>query len=87
MTLTDASDIGAKTWSFNTSGCAAWQIGLISDFKQLAQANGTMLQDDQYTWSQDPANHPYISAKTTINDGNQNPERHRARRRWISTAT
>ena len=73
MTLTDASGIGAKTWSFTTSG-AAWQIGLASRFTQLASVNGAILQDAYYTWSQDPAGHPYISADTSISDegtGNQ----------------
>jgi hypothetical protein len=73
MTLTDASGIGAKTWSFNTSG-VAWQIGLASKYTQLASVGGAILHDDYYTWSQDAAGHPYISADTSISDegtGNQ----------------
>jgi RHS repeat-associated protein len=73
MTLTDASGIGAKTWTFNTGG-AAWQIGLASRYTQLASVGGAILHDDYYTWSQDPAGHPYISADTSISDegtGNQ----------------
>jgi RHS repeat-associated protein len=67
FTLSDASGIGAKIWSFNTAG-SPWQLGLMSDFKQLTAANGTVLHDDQYTWSQDPAGRPYISAHTSITD-------------------
>jgi RHS repeat-associated protein len=70
MTLTDASGNGAKTWTFNTSNTApAWQLGLISRFQQLTAANGTVIQDDSYTWSQDPGGHPYISSKTSVTDG------------------
>ena len=70
MTLADASGIGAKTWNFTNSGSTAWQIGLASLFVQSASQNGTVLQSDAYTWSQDPASNPYISAKTTtINPG------------------
>ena len=70
FTLSDASGIGAKTWTFNTAG-SPWQLGLISDFKQLTAANGTALHDDQYTWSQDAAGRPYISAHTSITDPGQ----------------
>jgi hypothetical protein len=70
MTLTDASGIGAKTWTFNTSG-AAWQIGLASRYTQLASVGGAILHDDYYTWSQDAGGHPYISADTSLADEGQ----------------
>lgn len=72
MTLTDASGIGAKTWNFTTTG-SPWQIGLVSEFVQSASAGGPVLQDDVYTWSQDPAGRPYISARsTTTGQGTSN---------------
>ena len=55
LTLTDNSN-SWKVWSFTTSG-SAWQLGLIS---QIAQSSATY----QYTWSQDPAGRPYISARS-----------------------
>ena len=74
MTLSDASGVGAKTWNFfNTTGSPAWKIGLASEFVQSAAAGGTVLQDDLYTWSQDPAGNPYISTKaSTIGQGTSN---------------
>jgi len=63
MTLT-ASGVGAKTWKFKTSGIF-WQLGLVNEFIQSASVNGTVLQDDTYTWSQDPAGRPYITAKSS----------------------
>ena len=76
MTLSDASGVGAKTWNFlNTSSYPAWQIGLASSFVQSASAGGTVLQDDVYTWSQDPAGNPYISTKaSTTGQGTSNVE-------------
>ena len=76
MTLSDASGIGAKTWNFyNTSSAPAWKIGLASEFVQNASSGGTALQDDLYTWSQDPAGNPYISTKaSTIGQGTSNVE-------------
>jgi hypothetical protein len=67
MTLTDASNVGAKTWNFVTSG-SSWQLGLVSEFVQKASASGTVYTDDTYTWSQDPAGNPYISAKVSVTD-------------------
>jgi RHS repeat-associated protein len=73
MSLTDASGVGAKTWKFTTTG-SAWQMGLASEFIQSASLGGLVLQDDTYTWSQDPAGHPYISAKSTATgQGTSNP--------------
>ena len=74
MSLSDASGVGAKTWNFsNTTASPAWQIGLASEFVQSAVAGGTVLQDDLYTWSQDPAGNPYISTKaSTIGQGTLN---------------
>jgi RHS repeat-associated protein len=68
MTLVDASGIGAKTWNFFVPGGStpAWEGGLVSQFVQSASSGGTVLQTDTYTWSQDPASRPYISAKTTV---------------------
>ncbi len=75
MTLSDASGVGAKTWNFTNSGSTAWQIGLASSFVQSASSGGTVLQNDAYTWSQDPAGNPYISAKsTTIGQGTSNQQ-------------
>ena len=77
MTLTDASGNGAKKWSFLTTqnAGASWQVGLVSDFRQLAAANSAnAITHDTYTWSQDAAGNPYISAKTSVSDegtGNQ----------------
>ena len=71
MTLADASGNGAKKWSFqdSTGSSSAWQIGLITDFRQLATVGSTnAIKHDEYTWSQDPAGNPYISAKTNISD-------------------
>src|ERR1700733_4339621 len=74
MTLADASGIGAKTWNFTNSG-SAWQLGLVSQFIQSASVGGTVLKNDAYTWSQDPAGNPYISAKTSTSDpGSSNPQ-------------
>jgi hypothetical protein len=49
----------------NTSTFPAWQIGLASEFVQSASTGGTVLQDDLYTWSQDPAGNPYISTRAS----------------------
>ena len=74
MTLADASGIGAKTWNFTNSG-SAWQLGLVSQFVQSASVGGTVLKSDTYTWSQDPAGNPYISAKSSASDpGSSNAE-------------
>jgi YD repeat-containing protein len=74
MTLADASGIGAKTWNFTNSG-SAWQLGLVSQFIQSASVGGTVLKSDTYTWSQDPAGNPYISAKSSASDpGSSNPQ-------------
>ena len=69
-TLLDASGTGAKTWNFLNPGPAgpAWQIGLISEFIQSASLSGTVYTDDTYTWLQDPAGNPYISAKVSVAD-------------------
>jgi hypothetical protein len=40
-------------------------MGLVSEFVQRASAGGAVLQDDTYTWAQDPAGHPYIGAKSS----------------------
>jgi hypothetical protein len=74
-TLADASGVGAKKWTFNTSG-AAWQIGLTSQFLQLASVNGTVMTQDTYTWSQTGGStavpkigsEPYISQKVHVMD-------------------
>ena len=69
-TLVDASGVGAKTWNFLTPATTsqAWQFGLVSEFVQKASSTGTVYTDDTYTWSQDPAGNPYISAKTSKTD-------------------
>jgi RHS repeat-associated protein len=71
MTLADASGNGAKTWSFMTTATATypWQVGLITDFRQLATTTSTnAITHDEYTWSRNAASIPYISAKTSIKD-------------------
>jgi hypothetical protein len=36
---------------------------------QSASLGGTVLQDDTYTWAQDAAGNPYISAKSSVLNG------------------
>ena len=76
MTLSDASGVGAKTWNFiDSTSPYAWQVGLVKEFVQSTIAGGTALQDDLYTWSQDPAGNPFISTKaSTIGQGTPNVE-------------
>jgi RHS repeat-associated protein len=69
--LADASGIGSKTWDFITSSTAPpGELGLLSELVQQPSLNsGIILQDDTYTWSQEPATgNPYISSKTTVKD-------------------
>jgi len=74
MTLTDASGVGAKTWTFSGAG-PAWQVGLVSAFVQSQSVGGTILQEDGYMWTPDPAGRPYIMEKTTaIDQGSSNPQ-------------
>jgi len=76
MTLADASGNGAKTWSFWTTTTAPnpWQVGLVSDFRQLAKArSANAITHDTYIWSleQDSMGNtysPYISSKTSVAD-------------------
>ena len=68
---------GEDTGAFiQPSGSNAWQVGLASGLhsKSCSSPTGTVYTSDAYTWSQDPAGHPYISAKTSVKDpgtGNQ----------------
>jgi hypothetical protein len=68
MTLTDASGVGAKTWSFSGSSNPAWELGMVTGFVQSASAGGYVYSSDTYTWSQDPAGNPYISEKDSATD-------------------
>jgi RHS repeat-associated protein len=67
--LVDASGTGSKTWNFITSA-PAWQLGLLSKLLQKPSlSSAAILQDDTYTWSQEPVSgNLYISEKTTVMD-------------------
>ena len=68
-TLADMSGNGAKKWTFNNSSGTAWQMGLVSEFDQMASVGGTMLTKDTYSWSQTPTSaNPYISMKVSVKD-------------------
>jgi hypothetical protein len=68
-TLDDASGVGEKAWTFNTSG-AAWQLGLVTRFEDRpssTQASQPLKRQD-FTWVQDSNGIPYIGTVLTTLD-------------------
>jgi len=65
--LDDPSGVGHKTWYFNASGAAS---ALTSSFEQRATSAGAVIHKQDFTYVQDSAGNPYVSAVlTTLDQG------------------
>jgi hypothetical protein len=68
-TLDDPSGVGQKAWLFNTTG--TWQMGLVNSYEERGGAGQAAIHKRDFTWTQDTAGNPYISAVLTTLDPGQ----------------
>ncbi|MFN8006848.1 MAG: hypothetical protein U0V70_07470 [Terriglobia bacterium] len=69
-TVDDPGGVGQKLWNFNTT-IGSWQLGLLASLVETSGSGGTTLRQQDYTWTRDTANNPYVSAVLTTLDPGQ----------------